>query len=146
MINTHLRNIVESADIMRELSNKSLKGRAAFRVARLLRELEKEFTLFNEKRMDLIKEYAQKDENGEMKSDENGNVTLDQDRLNEFYQSLDELLRWIILPLTMDTFTGLIICSILTRKMLKRLILKTLTIMKLLLLRLLIQKHFLMSK
>jgi len=92
MINTHLRNIVESADIMRELSNKSLKGRAAFRVARLLRELEKEFTLFNEKRMDLIKEYAQKDENGEMKSDENGNVTLDQDKLNEFYQSLDELL------------------------------------------------------
>ena len=92
MINTHLRNIVESADIMRELSNKSLKGRAAFRVARLLRELEKEFTLFNEKRMDLIKEYAQKNENGEMKSDENGNVTLDQDRLNEFYQSLDELL------------------------------------------------------
>jgi 5'-deoxynucleotidase YfbR-like HD superfamily hydrolase len=92
MINTHLRNIVESADIMRELSNKSLKGRAAFRVARLLRELEKEFTLFNEKRMDLIKEYAQKDENGEIKSDENGNVTLDQDKLNEFYQSLDELL------------------------------------------------------
>ena len=92
MINTHLRNIVESADIMRELSNKSLKGRAAFRVARLIKKKKKEFTLFNEKRMDLIKEYAQKDENGEMKSDENGNVTLDQDRLNEFYQSLDELL------------------------------------------------------
>lgn len=92
MINTKLRNIVECADIMRELSTKSLKGRVAFRVARLLRELEKEFTLFNEKRMDLIKEYAQKDENGEMKSDENGNVTLDQDRLSEFYQSLDDLL------------------------------------------------------
>lgn len=92
MINTKLRNIVECADIMRELSTKSLKGRVAFRVARLLRELEKEFTLFNEKRMDLIKEYAQKDENGEMKSDENGNVTLDQDRLTEFYQSLDDLL------------------------------------------------------
>ena len=92
MINTKLRNIVECADIMRELSTKPLKGRVAFRVARLLRELEKEFTLFNEKRMDLIKEYAQKDENGEMKSDENGNVTLDQDRLSEFYQSLDDLL------------------------------------------------------
>ena len=92
MINTKLRNIVESADIMRELSTKTLKGRAAFKVARLLRELEKEFTLFNEKRMDLIKEYAQKDENGEMKSDENGNVTLDQDRLTEFYQNLEELL------------------------------------------------------
>lgn len=92
MINTKLRNIVECADIMRELSTKTLKGRAAFKVARLLRELEKEFTLFNEKRMDLIKEYAQKDENGEMKSDENGNVTLDQDRLTEFYQNLEELL------------------------------------------------------
>lgn len=92
MINTYLRNIVESADIMRELSTKTLKGRAAFRVARLLRELEKEFTLFNEKRVELIREYAQKDENGEIKSDENGNVTLDQARLNEFYEKLDELL------------------------------------------------------
>lgn len=92
MINTYLRNIVESADIMRELSTKTLKGRAAFRVARLLRELEKEFTLFNEKRVELIREYAQKDENGEIKSDENGNVTLDQTRLNEFYEKLDELL------------------------------------------------------
>ena len=92
MINTALRNIVESADIMRELSGKSLKGRAAFRVARLLREVEKEFTLFNEKRVDLIKEYAQKDENGEIKSEENGNVTLDPDRLTEFYQKLEELL------------------------------------------------------
>ena len=92
MINTALRNIVESADIMRELSGKSLKGRAAFRVARLLREVEKEFTLFNEKRVDLIREYAQKDENGEIKSEENGNVTLDPDRLTEFYQKLEELL------------------------------------------------------
>ena len=92
MINTYLRNIVESADIMRELSTKTLKGRAAFRVARLLRELEKEFTLFNETRVELIREYAQKDENGEIKSDENGNVTLDQARLNEFYEKLDELL------------------------------------------------------
>lgn len=92
MINTKLRNIVESADIMRELSTKTLKGRAAFRVARLLRELEKEFTLFNEKRVDLIKEYAQKDENGEMKSDDKGNVSLDEERLTEFYQSLEDLL------------------------------------------------------
>lgn len=92
MINTTLRNIVESADIMRDLSTKSLKGRAAFRVARLLRELEKEFTLFNEKRVDLIKEYAQKDENGEMKSDDKGNVSLDEARLSEFYQNLETLL------------------------------------------------------
>lgn len=92
MINTKLSNIVESADIMRELSNKTLKSRAAFKVARLLRELEKEFTLFNEKRMELIKEYAQKDENGEIKSDDKGNVTLDNDRLTEFYQCLEELL------------------------------------------------------
>ena len=77
---------------MRELSTKTLKGRAAFRVARLLRELEKEFTLFNEKRIDLIKEYAQKDENGEMKSDDKGNVSLDEARLTEFYQCLEDLL------------------------------------------------------
>jgi hypothetical protein len=92
MINVTLKNIVESADIMRELSQKSLKGRVAFRVARLLRELEKEFTLFNEKRVDLIKEYGEKDENGELKTDDKGNVNLAQDKLNEFYKRMEDLL------------------------------------------------------
>jgi len=77
---------------MRELSNKPLKGRVAYRIARLLRELDKEFSLFNEKRTDLVKEYVIKDENGELKTDENGDLVLDKERIQEFYTAINDLL------------------------------------------------------
>ena len=92
MIEVTLRQIVDSAETMRELSNKPLKGRVAYRIARLLRELDKEFSLFNEKRTDLVKEYVIKDENGELKTDENGDLVLDKERIQEFYTAINDLL------------------------------------------------------
>lgn len=92
MIEVKLRDVINSAEVMRTLSTQQLKGKVAFRVARLLRELEKEFTLFNEKRADLIKEYGQKDENGELKTNENGDFMLEPERAQEFYNMMDELL------------------------------------------------------
>ncbi len=92
MIEVTLRQIVDSAETMRELSNKPLKGRIAYRIARLLRELDKEFSLFNEKRTDLVKEYVIKDENGELKTDENGDLVLDKERIQEFYTAINDLL------------------------------------------------------
>lgn len=92
MIKGKLRDVINSAEVMRTLSTQQLKGKVAFRVARLLRELEKEFTLFNEKRAELVREYGQKDENGELKTTENGDFMLEPERAQEFYNMMDELL------------------------------------------------------
>ena len=92
MIEVKLRDVINSAEVMRTLSTQQLKGKVAFRVARLLRELEKEFTLFNEKRAELVREYGQKDENGELKTTENGDFMLEPEHAQEFYNMMDELL------------------------------------------------------
>jgi hypothetical protein len=47
---------------------------------------------FNETRMELIKKYGEKDENGELKTDENGNVHIPDEALREFSNELQELL------------------------------------------------------
>lgn len=96
MINITLREIVDSSDIMKKLSQKSLKGKTAYYVARLLREVDKELTLFNETRSNLIKKYGEKDEKGELKIDENGNCKFIPENIEKFYSEMDDILNNII--------------------------------------------------
>ena len=96
MINITLREIVDSSDTMKKLSQKSLKGKTAYYVARLLREVDKELTLFNETRGNLIKKYGEKDEKGELKIDENGNCKFIPEKIEKFYSEMDDILNNII--------------------------------------------------
>lgn len=92
MINITVKELVDSSETMKKLSQKSLKGKTAYYIARLLREIDKELTLFNETRGDLIKKYGEKDENGELKIDENGNCKFGPDTIEQFYSEMNDIL------------------------------------------------------
>lgn len=96
MINITLKEIVDSAETMRKLSQESLKGKTAYHIARLLREIDKELTLFNETRGNLIKKYGDKDENGELKVDENGICQFTSEEMEKFYSEMNDILNNII--------------------------------------------------
>lgn len=96
MINITLRELVDSSEIMKKLAQKSLKGKTAYYIARLLREIDKELTLFNETRGNLIKKYGEKDENGELKIDENGNCKFLPEEMDKFYSEMNDILNDII--------------------------------------------------
>ena len=96
MINVTLRELVDSAETMKKLSQESLKGKTAYYIARLLREIDKELTLFNETRGNLIKKYGDKDENGELKIDENGNCQFAPQEMEKFYSEMNDILNNII--------------------------------------------------
>lgn len=96
MINIALRELVDSSEIMKKLSQKPLKGKTAYYTARLLREIDKELTLFNETRGNLIKKYGEKDENGELKIDENGNCKFTSEEMDKFYFEMNDILNNII--------------------------------------------------
>ena len=93
MITVTLENIINSAESLRALAQKELKGKTAYRVSRMLRELDKEYSLFNETRAELIKKYGKKDENGELVVSENGDYTLEQEHIEDFYKEINELLK-----------------------------------------------------
>jgi hypothetical protein len=84
--------MIDSIPTLRDLSNKQLKSKVAFRVARLLREVQAESETFEAARINLVKLYAAKDENGEIKTDENGNTYIEQDKIEEFNKELRDLL------------------------------------------------------
>jgi hypothetical protein len=84
--------MIDSIPTLRELSNKSLKSKVAFRVARLLKAVQAESETFETARINLVKQYAAKDENGEIKTDENGNTFIEPAHIADFNAELKELL------------------------------------------------------
>ena len=92
MIEITLSELLDSASVMQELAKKPMKNKVAFQTARLMREIEKEYSLFQDSRKSLIEQYAEKDENGELKTDENGNFTVPKDKVEGFNKELKDML------------------------------------------------------
>lgn len=92
MITVTLKDIVESQEAMRALSEKPLRGRVAFKVARLLKKLEAELTTFNDTRIRLIEAYAKKDEEGNYITNDKKEYQFDQDNADKFVEELNRLL------------------------------------------------------
>lgn len=96
MIQVTLNDILNNAEIFRELSAKTLPVKTAFNIARLIRELDKENTTFDESRRQIIEKYAERDENGRIKQTPEGNIQLQQDKIEECNNELIELLNTTI--------------------------------------------------
>ena len=92
MINVTMMDIVNSVPVFEQVVGQEINGRLAFKVARLVRELDKELKLFHEERTKLIQHYAEKDEHGEIKVDENSNAMIPDDSIMECNQKIQELL------------------------------------------------------
>lgn len=92
MIDIKLNDIVEGISCMQELSTRTLRSRPAYKIAKLLKEVNNEYQIFNEQRRALIEKYGTKDENGQLAVDENGNYRIVQEKIGEFNKELQELL------------------------------------------------------
>ena len=92
MIKVQLKDIIEGTEVLKKLAGQPLRGKVAFQISKILKRLEDELTLFNNTRVDIIKKYSQTDENGELISDENGNVKLKEETIEDFNKEITELL------------------------------------------------------
>ena len=92
MITVKIENLLNSVDTLQKLSQKDFKAKLAWQVARLLKSAEAEIQSFNETRMNLIRKYGEKDENGELITDENGNCKIIPEDIETFTNELNELI------------------------------------------------------
>lgn len=92
MIEIKLEQLINSTDALKALSNKQLKAKSAYAVARILKVVDQEMTNFNDTRLELIKKYGVKDENGELKLDDNGNAQIETGSISVFNTEFKELL------------------------------------------------------
>lgn len=91
MIKVTMSDVLSIEKVLTKLVNYSLTGNRAFALARLTREIDKEIATFENIRIDLIRKYADKDENGEVIV--NGeNVHLSEENVQLCNQELKESL------------------------------------------------------
>ena len=91
MIKIKMKNLLDSTNILKELSTKELNGRAAYKLGKIIRKVDDEFALFNEAREKLIKQYAATDENGEYKLNSRNEYTFEGDNMQKFVKEINEL-------------------------------------------------------
>lgn len=89
MIKVTIYDLLNANPVLHTLRGKSMVGPCAFAIARLIREVHKELETYDQSRMEIITEYAEKDENGNMKVID-GNVQIKPDKLDECKQKIHE--------------------------------------------------------
>jgi len=95
MIEVKLLTIINSIDVLKELSDSPIKGRTAYHVAKLLKKVEEELSLFNEGRTKLINTYSEKDEN-DNPIIENNSYKILPTKVNEFNEEIASLLNTVV--------------------------------------------------
>ena len=92
MITVKISDLLNSTETLQKLAQKDFKAKLAWSIARLLKAAETEIQSFNETRMNLIKKYGEKDENGELVTDDKGNCKIENENIDEFTKELNELI------------------------------------------------------
>lgn len=92
MINITINELLNVIPVLRELSTKSFKGATTFKIARLMRELDKETTLFEESRQKLAEKYGVRKEDGSLDVMEDGTIKIREDKIQECNEEMMNLL------------------------------------------------------
>lgn len=92
MITMTVNDLMNVVPVLREMAEKPFKGAITFKLARLMREIDKEMTLFEESRQKLAEKYALRDDNGQIVLTEDGNIRLQEDKVQECNEEMISLL------------------------------------------------------
>lgn len=92
MIKITMNELLNVVPVLRELSTKSFKGATTFKIARLMRELDKETTLFDEARQKLAEKYGVHGEDGSLEVLDDGTIKLQEDKIQECNEEMLTLL------------------------------------------------------
>ena len=92
MIKVKIADLLNSTETLQKLSQQDFKAKLAWSIARLLKSAESEIQSFNETRMNLIRKYGEKDENGELITDDKNNCKIKNEVIEQFSAELNELI------------------------------------------------------
>lgn len=95
MMKLSLHNILELAGPLREISKKNFTGATSFKIARLIRELDNEITLFEESRRKVAMKYCEKDSNGQVVAVD-GNFRIKDEYLSDCDRELRQLYNTVV--------------------------------------------------
>ena len=92
MINVKISDLLNGTQALQKLAGTELKAKLAWQVGRILKAADEEIQTFNEARLNLIKKYGEKDEKGDLITDDKGNCTVPNTVTKEFSTEMNDLI------------------------------------------------------
>lgn len=92
MIKLTMSEILNAAPVLTKLTNQTFSGSATFKIARLLKALDKEITIFEETRTKMVQAYGEKDEKGVL-IEKDGQIHVVPDKIETFNNEINALLK-----------------------------------------------------
>ena len=83
-------DLLKSSPILQKIGRQELIGVQAYKIAKVLNIINSELELYDKSRQQLIKEYGQKDQNGQIKII-NNQVKIENSKINEFNKKMQDL-------------------------------------------------------
>lgn len=92
MIKMTITEILNVVPVLQDMSNKSFPGATSFKIARLIRELDKEIQLFDKQRNEIAQEFGEKDASGQLVLTEEGGVKIIESKIKECNNKLESII------------------------------------------------------
>ena len=91
-LNLSNERIVNTINVLGELNNAKLPVKVAYAITKNINKINTELKAYNEEKAKLIDKYAEKDEEGKLKVDENGIIPLKEEHIEDYNRDIKELL------------------------------------------------------
>ena len=91
MIKMTIMEILNVVPVLQEIAKKSFPGATSFKIARLMRELDKEIQLFDKQRIEIAQEFGEKDASGQLVITEEGNVKIIESKIEDCNEILKSI-------------------------------------------------------
>lgn len=92
MITLTINEIMNSVPVLEKISQVNINGVFAFKIARMIRELNKEIELFEKQRVEMIEKYCERDEEGQMVMIDESQVKIKEENIQKYNDELREIL------------------------------------------------------
>jgi len=92
MIETSIKDIIGGKEVFKKLAEMPLNIKAAYNIARIIREIEKENKTFEDTRQKLLFKYGEKDSSGQLIINQNNQITIIPEQINNYNKEIQELL------------------------------------------------------
>ncbi len=92
MMKVKMMDLFGKDEAFKEINKLTLPGKVAFAIARIQRAVGQELETFYSSRVEAVKKYADKDENGELVVDEKGNIHVADELVEKCNKEIAEIL------------------------------------------------------
>lgn len=92
MIKIKAQELLRMQEVLAKIGDMDMPATAGLQVATIIIHIQQWLQTFNEARQALISLYGEKDENGMLKQSDEGNMTIEKDKIEEFNSAINELL------------------------------------------------------